>query len=73
MKTDKLKELKEDLENRRAALTVTRAEEMEMRNRLEEHQKVLIDNQKRSRHWQDKLKNLSLNEMRYIHCVVNLI
>ena len=69
MKTDGLKDLKEDLENRRAALTATRAEEMEMRNRLEEYQKVLIDNQKRSRHWQDKLKNLSLNEMRYNRCM----
>jgi len=69
VKTDGLKDLKEDLENRRAALTATRAEEMEMRNRLEEYQKDLIDNQKRSRHWQDKLKNLSLNEMRYNRCM----
>jgi structural maintenance of chromosome 4 len=33
-----------------------------MRNRLEEHQKVLVDNQKRAKHWTEKLKNLALNE-----------
>ena len=62
---DELKELKENLDERRAALTTTRGEEIEMRNRLEEHQKVLVDNQKRSKHWTEKLKNLGLNEFRY--------
>lgn len=66
MKQDELKELKENLDERRAALNTTRGEEIEMRNRLEEHQKVLVDNQKRAKHWTEKLKNLALNEMRYI-------
>ena len=46
-------------------MTTTRGEEIEIRNRLEEHQKVLVDNQKRSKHWTEKLKNLALNEFRY--------
>ena len=46
----------------RAALTSTRSEEIEMRNRLEEHQKVLVDNQKRERHWAEKLSKTALNE-----------
>lgn len=61
-----MKELKENLDERRAALTTTRGEEIEMRNHLEEHQKVLVDNQKRSKHWTEKLKNLALNELRYL-------
>ncbi len=35
-----------------------------MRNKLEESQKVLQDNQKRLRHWQDKLEKLSLQNIR---------
>ena len=65
MKTDALKELQEHLDELRAALTATRGEEIEMRNRLEEHQKVLVDNQKREKHWNEKLSKLSLNELRY--------
>jgi structural maintenance of chromosome 4 len=63
IKQDELNELRENLDERRAALQTTRGEEIEMRNRLEEHQKVLADNQKRSKHWSEKLKNLSLSEM----------
>ena len=44
-------------------MTTTRGEEIEMRNRLEEHQKALADNQKRAKHWNEKLKNLALNEL----------
>jgi structural maintenance of chromosome 4 len=62
IRADALKELKESLDERRGALTTTRAEEIEMRNRLEEHQKVLVDNQKRAKHWNEKLKHLDLNE-----------
>jgi len=63
IKQDELNELRENLDERRAALQMTRGEEIEMRNRLEEHQKVLADNQKRSKHWSEKLRNLSLSEM----------
>lgn len=73
VKQDELKELKESLDERRAALNTTRGEEIEMRNRLEEHQKVLVDNQKRGRHWTEKLRNLALNEMRYSHSSTPLI
>jgi structural maintenance of chromosome 4 len=66
VKADELKELKESLDERRAALTTTRGEEIEMRNRLEEHQKVLVDNQKRGKHWMEKLNHLALNELRFV-------
>jgi structural maintenance of chromosome 4 len=64
VKADQLNELREQLDERRAAVTATRGEEIEMRNRLEEHQKVLADNQKRAKHWAEKLRNLALNELR---------
>ena len=73
VKTDELKELKENIDERRNALNATRGEEIEKRNRLEEHQKVLLDNQKRSKHWMEKLKNLSLNEFRYLFFEQELI
>ena len=66
VKADQLKDLKENLDERRAALTAARGEEIEMRNRLEEHQKVLSDNKKRGKHWGEKLKNLALNELGYV-------
>jgi len=65
VKADELKELKESLDERMTALTTTRGEEIEMRNRLEEHQKVLVDNQKRANHWSEKLKHIDLNEYTY--------
>jgi structural maintenance of chromosome 4 len=34
-----------------------------MRNRLEENQKVLVDNQKRSRYWEEKLSKLSMQNV----------
>jgi structural maintenance of chromosome 4 len=67
-----LKELKETLDERRADLNTTRGTEIEMRNRLEEHQKVLGDNQKRAKHWTEKLNNLEFNEFRYISLTPNL-
>lgn len=38
----------------------TRATEIEMRNKLEENQKALAENQKRRRYWEDKLSHLTL-------------
>ena len=64
MKTDQLNELREQVDERRVALTATRGEEIDLRNRLEEHQKVLADNQKRAKHWTEKLRNLTFNEFR---------
>ncbi len=36
-----------------------------MRNRLEENAKVLVENQKKLRHWQEKLSKLTLQNLRY--------
>ena len=38
-----------------------------MRNQLEEHQKTLVDSQRRLKHWEDKLSKLSLQNVRYEH------
>lgn len=62
-KKDELASFKETLDEQVAALNETRAAEIEMRNKIEEYQKVLTDNQKRSRHWQAELAKLALQNI----------
>ncbi|KAI5842556.1 RecF/RecN/SMC [Morchella snyderi] len=62
-KKEGLAALKAELDERTAELNKTRAAEIEMKNKLEEHHKVLIDNQKRSAHWQKELSKLSLHSI----------
>jgi len=62
-KKEELAALKADLDSKCAELNETRAIEIDMRNKLEENQKVLAENQKRSRYWRDKLSNLSLQNI----------
>ena len=59
--------MKEDYDEKLAELNKTRAAEIEMKNKLEEHQKVLSDYQKRSRHWQEELSKLSLHRIKYVN------
>ncbi|KAL8965352.1 MAG: hypothetical protein Q9183_003896 [Haloplaca sp. 2 TL-2023] len=49
-----------ELDRRTAELNETRAVEIEIRNKLEDNQKVLAENQKRLRYWSDKLGKLAL-------------
>lgn len=63
-KKDELAAFKEDLDERLAALNKTRAAEIEMKNKLDEHQKVLVENQKRSRHWQAELSKLRFQNIK---------
>ncbi|KAK5662559.1 hypothetical protein OQA88_8471 [Cercophora sp. LCS_1] len=62
-KKQELAELKSELDEKTAELNATRALEIEMRNKLEESQKVLIENQKRLRYWEDKLSKLALQNI----------
>ncbi|KIW89533.1 uncharacterized protein Z519_09689 [Cladophialophora bantiana CBS 173.52] len=55
--------LKKDLDAKTAELNSTRAVEIEMKNKLEENQKVLADNQKKSRYWTEKLSKLTLHDI----------
>lgn len=55
--------LKAELDEKTAELNETRAVEIEMRNKLEENQKALIENQKRGRYWGDKLSKLSIHNL----------
>ena len=57
--------MKAELDEKTAELNVTRAVEIEMRNKLEENQKILVDFQKRLRVWQDNLNKLSVQNIRY--------
>lgn len=62
-KQDELAALKRELDEKTAELNETRAVEIEMRNKLEENQKVQSENQKRLRYWNEKLSKLSVQSI----------
>ena len=59
-KQEELATLKRDLENKTTELNDIRAVEIEMRNKLEENQKIQSENQKRLKYWSDKIGKLSI-------------
>ncbi|KAL9639439.1 MAG: hypothetical protein Q9204_001098 [Flavoplaca sp. TL-2023a] len=59
-KQEQLAALKSELDQKTVELNENRAIEIEMRNKLEENQKVLSENQKRSRYWTEKVSKLAL-------------
>ena len=63
-KQDELAALKRELDEKTAELNETRAVEIEMRNKLEENQKVQLENQKRLKYWNEKLSKLSIQSIR---------
>ncbi|KAL9104346.1 MAG: hypothetical protein Q9163_000692 [Psora crenata] len=63
MKQEELAALKCELDNRKIEFNETRAVEIEMRNKLEENQKVQSENHKRLRYWGEKLGKLSLQNV----------
>lgn len=63
-KQDKLAALKRELDEKTAELNETRAVEIDMRNKLEENQKVQSENQKRLKYWNEKLSKLSIQSVR---------
>lgn len=62
-KQDELAGLKRELDEKTAELNETRAIEIEMRNKLEENQKVQLENQKRWKYWNEKLGKLNLQSV----------
>ncbi|EXJ94813.1 structural maintenance-chromosome 4 [Capronia coronata CBS 617.96] len=56
---EELAALKKDLDTQTSELNSTRAVEIEMKNKLEENQKILADNNKKSRYWAEKLSKLT--------------
>ncbi|EDN95150.1 hypothetical protein SS1G_11025 [Sclerotinia sclerotiorum 1980 UF-70] len=62
-KKKELNALKADLDEKTSELNDIRAIEIEMRNKLEENHKVLAENQKRLRYWQEKLGKLTLQNI----------
>ena len=62
-KQEELTALKRELDDKTAELNETRAVEIEMRNKLEENQKVQSENQKRLRYWNEKLGKLGIQSI----------
>ncbi|KAL2268387.1 hypothetical protein VTJ83DRAFT_3233 [Remersonia thermophila] len=58
-----LAEIKAELDEKTAELNETRALEIEMRNKLEESQKILAENQRKRHHWEEKLSKLRLTDI----------
>ena len=64
--------MKKDLDDQTAELNEIRGVEIEMRNKLEENQKILAENQKRLKYWGDKLSKLSVQNVTYVISAVPL-
>ncbi|RYP91146.1 hypothetical protein DL770_002708 [Monosporascus sp. CRB-9-2] len=62
-KKEELATLKAELDQKTGELNETRAVEIEMRNKLEENQKILMENQRQLRYWDEKLNKLSLTNI----------
>ncbi|QIX00749.1 hypothetical protein AMS68_006266 [Peltaster fructicola] len=62
-KKEQLEELKARLDQQTAELNETRGAEVELRNKLEDNNKVLVENHKRLRYWQEKLGKLTLHNV----------
>ncbi|KAK5114367.1 hypothetical protein LTR62_002619 [Meristemomyces frigidus] len=62
-KKEQLAEVKAELDRILANLNENRGVEVEMRNKLEDNQKILADNQKRLKYWEEKLGKLALQSM----------
>lgn len=62
-KQEELAALKRELDDKTAELNETRAVEIEMRNKLEENQKIQSENQKRLKYWDEKLGKLSIQSV----------
>ena len=62
-KQEELAALKRELDDKTAELNETRAVEIEMRNKLEENQKVQSENQKRLKYWNEKLGKLNIQSL----------
>lgn len=63
VKKQELAELKSELDEKTAELNATRASEIEMKNKLEENQKALAENQRKVRYWEDKHSKLVLQDI----------
>lgn len=63
-KKKELSKLKSELDEKTAELNATRALEIEMRNKLEENQKALVENQRKVRYWEDKLSKLVIQDIK---------
>ncbi|KAK9365403.1 RecF/RecN/SMC [Lipomyces kononenkoae] len=57
---EKLKELKEDLDARMKEINAFKKAEVEIRNKIEAHEKEVREDKTRLKHWAEKLSSLSL-------------
>ncbi|CCG83748.1 protein of unknown function [Taphrina deformans PYCC 5710] len=58
-----LQEIKGALDEEMKAINTFRAKELELRNKLEDHTRRLLEDRRKSVHWHDKLSKLSIHEL----------
>ncbi|RMZ87349.1 hypothetical protein DV736_g5416, partial [Chaetothyriales sp. CBS 134916] len=63
VKKDELTQMKKQVDVQTAELNETRKAEIEMKNKLEENTKILVDNQKKAKYWHEKLSRLELHDI----------
>jgi len=64
VKKDELEVVKEELDEKRKQMNTTRAVEIEMKNKLEQHQKSLVENQRKMASWSEKMEKLTMHQLK---------
>ncbi|KAE8234564.1 hypothetical protein CF326_g388 [Tilletia indica] len=62
-KQDKRDEIKANLDENSESVNAFRSFEMEMKQKIDDHERSFADNEKKLKHWEDKLGSLSLHEI----------
>ncbi|KAI9277464.1 hypothetical protein BY458DRAFT_505054 [Sporodiniella umbellata] len=58
-----MKELKKQVDEKTETINKLRKSEMDIRNKLEDYRRTLLDNQKKAEHWDDQRSKLSLQQI----------
>lgn len=57
--------LKKDLDEKTSKINALRKSQVEIKNKMEDYQRSLLDNQRKASHWQDQRSRLSLHNYKY--------
>jgi structural maintenance of chromosome 4 len=63
VKKTKMHEVKKELDERSEAINKLRQSEVDIKNKLEDYKKTLVDNQKKASHWEEQRSKLELQRI----------
>jgi structural maintenance of chromosome 4 len=58
-----MEEVKKELDERSEAINKLRQSEVDIKNKLEDYKKTLVDNQKKASHWEEQRSKLELHRI----------